>query len=39
MGKERQPKTSFACSACGHREPKWLGRCPNCGTWNSFTEE
>jgi len=39
MGKEKQPKTSFACSACGHREPKWLGRCPSCGAWNSFTEE
>ena len=39
MGREKQPKTSFACSSCGHREPKWLGRCPSCGAWNSFTEE
>ncbi len=28
----------FACSACGRREPKWLGRCPECGEWNSFKE-
>lgn len=40
MGKEKAtPRASFACASCGHREPKWLGRCPNCGTWNSFTEE
>jgi DNA repair protein RadA/Sms len=31
-------KTYFLCSECGHREPKWLGRCPECDTWNSFTE-
>lgn len=31
-------KTVFLCSACDHREPKWLGRCPECGEWNSFTE-
>jgi DNA repair protein RadA/Sms len=28
----------FECSGCGHQEPKWLGRCPECGKWNSFTE-
>lgn len=31
-------KTLFLCSNCNHREPKWLGRCPQCGEWNSFTE-
>jgi len=31
-------KTFFLCSSCDHREPKWLGRCPECGEWNSFTE-
>ncbi|HOX91890.1 MAG TPA: DNA repair protein RadA [Spirochaetales bacterium] len=31
-------KTSYLCSACGHREPKWLGRCPSCGEWNSLRE-
>ncbi|MBI9097372.1 MAG: DNA repair protein RadA [Spirochaetaceae bacterium] len=31
-------KTYFLCSNCGHKEPKWLGRCPDCGEWNSFSE-
>lgn len=32
-------KTSFFCQQCGHESPKWLGKCPSCGTWNSFVEE
>jgi DNA repair protein RadA/Sms len=28
----------FRCSACGHEETKWLGRCPECGEWNTFRE-
>ncbi len=32
-------KTSYVCSACGHTEPKWLGRCPQCGEWNSLQEQ
>ena len=31
--------TVFACSACGHESPKWHGRCPGCGEWNTMTEE
>jgi DNA repair protein RadA/Sms len=31
-------KTRFACKSCGHEEPRWLGRCPHCGLWNSFEE-
>jgi DNA repair protein RadA/Sms len=32
-------KTSvFRCSGCGHKEPKWLGRCPQCGEWNTLVE-
>ncbi len=31
-------KTYFECTSCGHTEPKWLGKCPGCGTWNSFIE-
>ncbi len=31
-------RTLFECAGCGHREPRWLGRCPECGTWNSFAE-
>ncbi|HTY42033.1 MAG TPA: DNA repair protein RadA [Thermoanaerobaculia bacterium] len=29
----------FACQSCGSTSPKWLGRCPECGEWNSFAEE
>lgn len=32
-------KTFFQCQACGYISPKWLGKCPDCGAWNSFTEE
>lgn len=32
-------KTRFICAECGHEEPKWYGRCPGCGTWNSLSEE
>jgi DNA repair protein RadA/Sms len=28
----------FVCNECGHEEAKWLGRCPECGSWNSFRE-
>ena len=31
--------TVFACQACGASSPKWLGRCPECGEWNSYVEE
>jgi DNA repair protein RadA/Sms len=31
--------TVFACQSCGATSPKWLGRCPECGEWNSFVEE
>src|SRR5215207_7032361 len=32
-------KTFFACQACGFESSKWLGRCPDCGEWNSFNQE
>jgi DNA repair protein RadA/Sms len=34
-------KTSsvFECQSCGYSSAKWLGRCPDCGNWNSFVEE
>ena len=31
--------TVFACQSCGSASPKWLGRCPECGEWNSYVEE
>jgi DNA repair protein RadA/Sms len=35
---KKQKTTIFRCSACGHEEPKWLGRCPSCGEWNTLVE-
>ncbi len=32
-------KTVYQCQACGYVSPKWLGKCPDCGGWNSFSEE
>jgi DNA repair protein RadA/Sms len=32
-------KSVFACQTCGHHTTKWLGRCPECGGWNTFVEE
>ena len=32
-------KSVFSCQSCGAQAPKWLGRCPECGAWNSFVEE
>src|SRR5215218_7934050 len=29
----------FNCSSCGHESPKWHGRCPGCGEWNTLAEE
>jgi DNA repair protein RadA/Sms len=31
--------TVFACQSCGLVSPKWLGRCPECGEWNTYVEE
>ncbi len=31
-------KTVFFCSECGYDTPKWAGRCPSCGTWNTMVE-
>ena len=31
-------QSAFVCESCGRDEPKWLGRCPACGEWNSFKE-
>lgn len=32
-------KSVFICSNCEFESPKWLGKCPKCGAWNSFTED
>lgn len=30
---------AYVCSACGYDSPKWIGRCPSCGEWNTFAEQ
>ena len=32
-------KSAFFCGNCGYESPKWAGRCPSCGEWNTFVEE
>ncbi|HFI0791637.1 TPA: DNA repair protein RadA [Streptococcus suis] len=32
-------KITFVCQSCEYHSPKYLGRCPNCGSWSSFVEE
>lgn len=32
-------KTVYVCSSCGETSPRWLGRCPSCGEWNTMTED
>ena len=32
-------KVSFICSECGHIYPTWVGRCTECGEWNTVTEQ
>ena len=33
------PSTVFVCQSCGAQSRKWLGRCSDCGEWNSLVEE
>lgn len=37
--KKMKAKIIFSCQNCGHQSPKWLGRCPDCAGWNTFSEE
>ncbi len=32
-------KTVYVCSSCGFESPRWGGKCPSCGEWNTLTEE
>ena len=31
-------KSVYACTACGYETPRWVGRCPGCGAWNTLEE-
>ena len=35
----KPPKVLFVCQECGAQAPKWMGRCAECGAWNSLVEE
>ena len=35
----KKTETVFICQECGHKSGKWLGKCPECGEWNSLVEE
>jgi DNA repair protein RadA/Sms len=35
----KKTETVFVCQKCGHDTAKWLGKCPECGEWNSLVEE
>lgn len=39
MAVKSKTKTVFVCTQCGCEAPKWQGKCPDCGSWNSFVEE
>ncbi|WCK54663.1 DNA repair protein RadA [Aneurinibacillus sp. Ricciae_BoGa-3] len=32
-------KSKFVCQECGYESPKWMGKCPGCGSWNTLVEE
>jgi DNA repair protein RadA/Sms len=36
---KKKPKTIFSCQSCGYQTPKWMGKCPDCGAWDSIVEE
>ncbi len=37
--KTKVSRVIFTCQSCGWQSPKWLGRCPECNSWNTFVEE
>ena len=39
MSLAKKKKTVFVCQACGYDTPKWMGKCPGCGAWNTLVEE
>ncbi len=39
MASTKGPRTIHACQNCGYQSRKWLGKCPDCGGWNTFIEE
>ena len=38
MAKKKTGSIIYKCTSCGYTQPRWLGRCPECGEWNSLVE-
>ncbi len=36
---KKKSKSIFSCQSCGYKTPKWMGKCPDCGQWDTFAEE
>ena len=36
---KKTTKTTYFCKNCGAESPKWIGKCPSCGEWNTYIEE
>ena len=36
---KKSAKIIYCCQSCGYQTPKWMGKCPDCGTWDSIVEE
>ncbi|MFP4650131.1 MAG: DNA repair protein RadA [Desulfobacterales bacterium] len=36
---KKSARTTYVCQSCGHQTPRWMGRCPDCGTWDSLEEQ
>ena len=32
-------KTMYVCGSCGYETPRWMGKCPGCGSWNTLEEQ
>jgi DNA repair protein RadA/Sms len=39
MISSNKTRTIYVCQSCGHHSLRWVGKCPDCGTWNSMIEE
>ncbi|MGO9688907.1 MAG: DNA repair protein RadA [Syntrophobacteraceae bacterium] len=37
--KPHKTKTVYVCQSCGSQSPRWMGKCPDCGAWNTMVEE
>ena len=37
--KPSKSKTVYVCQSCGTQSPRWMGKCPDCGQWNTMVEE